>query len=93
MIFTSDKRNKSEEHQRLYAGFEIAYTVVDFSAAALFIVGSIMFFSESLMIPGTWCFLVGSVCFALKPTLRLVRELQMARLDKLQLLAKRGRDW
>lgn len=93
MIFTTDKRNKSEEHQRLYASFEIAYTVVDFSAAALFIVGSLMFFSDALMIPGTWCFLVGSVCFALKPTLRLVREVRMARLDKLQLLAKRGRDW
>lgn len=92
MIFTSDKRNKSEEHQRLYASFEIAYTAVDFTAAALFIVGSIMFFFEEMMIPGTWCFLVGSVCFALKPTLRLVRELRMAELDKLQLLAKRGRD-
>lgn len=90
MIFSSDRRNNSPAHQRLYAAFEIAYTAVDFTAAALFVVGSILFFSESLMIPGTWCFLVGSLCFALKPTLRLIREVRLARLDDLQQLAERA---
>lgn len=90
MLFSSDRRENSPAHQKLYAGFEIAYTAVDFSAAALFIVGSILFFSETLMVPGTWCFLAGSVCFALKPTLRLIREVQLARLDKVRKLADRA---
>lgn len=89
MLFSSDRRNNSPAHQKLYAAFEIAYTTVDFLAAALFIVGSIFFFFESLMIPGTWCFLVGSICFALKPTLRLVREVRLARLDDVKKLAQR----
>ncbi|MBM6621912.1 YrhK family protein [Micrococcaceae bacterium RIT802] len=91
MLFSSDRRDNSPDHRRLYAAFEIAYTVVDFTAAGLFIVGSILFFSESLMIPGTWCFLIGSFCFALKPTLRLIREVRLARLDDLQQLADRAR--
>ena len=34
----------SSRHQKIYALCEIAYTAVDFSAAALFVVGSILFF-------------------------------------------------
>jgi hypothetical protein len=91
MLFSSDNRNNSARHQKLYAAFEIAYTAVDFLAAALFIVGSICFFGEQTRIPGTWCFLVGSVCFALKPTLRLARELRFAKLDKIEELADRAK--
>lgn len=90
MLFASDRRHHSPAHEKLYAAFEVAYTAVDFLAAALFIVGSIFFFSESLMTPATWCFLGGSICFALKPTLRLVRELRLAKLDDVDKLAKRA---
>lgn len=72
---------------RLYASFEIIHTVIDFLAAALFIAGSFLFFSEGTQVPGTWCFLIGSFCFALKPSLRLIRELRLAKLDHVNDLA------
>lgn len=89
MLFTRDHQHQTREHSKLYAGFEIAYTVVDFLAAVLFIVGSIFFFRESTTILATWLFLMGSVCFALKPTLRLIREVKLLRLDEVQRLAGR----
>ncbi|MGO2003478.1 YrhK family protein [Arthrobacter rhombi] len=84
MLFTRDHQHQSREHSRLTARYEIAYTSVDFLAALLFIVGSIFFFSESTTFFATWLFLIGSLCFALKPTLRLIREIKLARLDELQ---------
>lgn len=67
---------------------------MDFAAALLFIVGSVLFFYEATQRVGTWMFLVGSVCFALKPTLRLVREIKLYRLGDTEDLADRigGRD-
>lgn len=76
-LFRHENANKSARHQRTYAAFEIAYTLVDFSAAVLFIIGSIMFFSDDWTYAGTWLFLIGSILFACKPTLRLVRELRL----------------
>lgn len=87
-LFDPSSSQKSPAHARLYATIEIIYTVVDFSAAGLFIVGSIMFFSPSAMTPALWCFLVGSICFALKPTLRMIRQLRYLKLDKIDALAK-----
>ncbi len=87
-LFDEGSSNKSAAHARLYAAIEIIYTLVDFAAAGLFIVGSVLFFSPSAMTAALWCFLVGSVCFALKPTLRLVRQLGYLRLDKIEKLAK-----
>ena len=77
MLFESGHRDKSIRLRRHFAAYEIAYTFVDFLAAILFVIGSIMFFSESWVYTGTWLFLIGSVCFALKPTIRLVRELRL----------------
>ncbi|MCZ2402225.1 YrhK family protein [Paenarthrobacter sp. Z7-10] len=82
------KDHKSPAHARLYATIEVIYTIVDFTAAGLFIAGSIMFFFPSAMTAALWCFLVGSICFALKPTLRLVRQLRYVQLDKIDELAK-----
>ena len=69
--------------------FELAYTTVDVSAAVLFVIGSIMFFSEAWQTAGTWCFLVGSICFALKPTLRIIREIRYVEDDDYEDLAKK----
>ncbi len=74
-LFAPDNRDRSPRHQRLYAVYELAFTVVDFMAAFLFVIGSVMFFRSSLENLGVWMFLVGSLCFALKPTIRLTREL------------------
>ena len=82
-LFHPDNRLRSEEHKRIYAYCEVAYTFVDFSAAALFVIGSILFFGDATVYAGTWLFLVGSVMFGLRPTIRLVRELKYLQMDKL----------
>ncbi len=78
-LFNPDNHTRSPQHKRIYAWCELAYTVVDFSAAALFVVGSILFFSEATTYVGTWLFLVGSVLFGLRPTIKLCREVAYIR--------------
>ena len=89
MLFRQDHRDKGAEAQRLYAAYEIAYTVVDFTAALTFIIGSVMFFFAAWTTVGTWLFLAGSICFALKPTIRLVREVKLAAVGDAKDLAER----
>lgn len=88
-LFQHENRQKTQATRRVWALYEIAYTFVDFGAAFCFVVGSIMFFSEAWMTPGTWLFLIGSILFALKPTLRLVREIQLYRMGDTDDLAHR----
>lgn len=49
-------------------------------AAAAFIIGSILFFFNSEQVPATWFFLVGSVLFAARPTVKVLREYHLARI-------------
>jgi len=86
-FFQRDHRSKGPEHRKIYARFELAYTFADFMAAVLFIVGSIMFFSEAWTTFGTWLFLFGSILFATKPTLRLCREIYLYRMGDFDDLA------
>lgn len=74
-FFHPDRKRRYENDERAYAIFELAYTTVDVAAAVLFIIGSVMFFSDEWQTPGTWCFLIGSICFALKPSIRICREI------------------
>lgn len=90
-FFRHDRAQDNAATRRIYAAFELAYTIVDFVAALCFVVGSVMFFFERLTYAGTWFFVVGSVCFALKPTLRLLRELRMAAAGDTESLAERDR--
>lgn len=78
-IFDPESRTRSERHKKIYAYYTLAYTIVDFSAAVLFIAGSILFFYEDTVYEATWLFLVGSVFFALRPTTTLLRELAYLR--------------
>lgn len=89
MLFRHDQRDKSARHRDIYAAFEIVYTLVDFSAALLFLIGSVMFFSSAWEYVGTWLFVVGSLLFAAKPTLRLVREMKLAAIGDSEDLAER----
>jgi hypothetical protein len=89
-LFGPDNSTKTPRHAKLYASFEVLHTIVDFLAATLFIIGSVLFFSEETQIPATWCFLIGSICFALKPSLRLIRELRLANLKDTDSLAARA---
>ncbi len=89
MLFERNIRDQSSLHRRIYAMFELFYTVIDFAAAFLFIAGSILFFSEAWTYTGTWLFLIGSVFFAMKPALRLIRELKLAAIGDTEDLADR----
>lgn len=89
MLFDPRQRTRTDRNAKLYANLEVAYTGVDFAAALSFVVGSVLFFFSATQTAGTWCFLVGSVCFALKPTIRLVRELRYRRMDDYEDLAER----
>lgn len=88
-LFHPENRTTDVRSQRLYAAFEVWYTVVDFAAALCFIVGSVLFFDEDTATTATWMFLSGSLCFALKPTLRLVRELRLLKMGDTARLAER----
>lgn len=88
-LFSPDNRDKSARHRRIWAMFEMVYTLVDFGAAVSFLVGSVLFFYESLQSAATWFFVIGSVLFAAKPTLRLARELKLAAIGDTEDLAKR----
>jgi len=91
-IFDPRKKHLSPEHARLYAAYELLFTIVDFSAAVLFIVGSILFFNEDTTYAGTWLFLIGSIFFGLKPCIRLVREWRLLQAGETEKLVERARD-
>lgn len=79
-LFNPDNHTRSAAHKRVYALYELAYTINDVLAAALFVIGSILFFSESTTYAGTWLFLIGSLMFGLRPVIRLLRELKYMRM-------------
>ncbi len=85
-LFNPDNKNYSEAHKRTYAMYELAYTINDVCAAALFVVGSILFFKESTTYAGTWLFLIGSIMFGLRPMIKLMREIKLVRMGKLDQL-------
>ena len=88
-LFNPSNRTESPAHERVYAIFEVWYTLVDLAAALLFVSGSVLFFWSDTQTPATWMFVVGSVCFALKPTIRLMREVKLLRMGKIERLAER----
>ncbi|HPD93144.1 MAG: YrhK family protein [Rhodobacter sp.] len=88
-LFHPENRTRSSRHARVWAAYEIAYTFVDFSAAGLFVVGSILFLSPATTYAATWLFIVGSVFFGLKPTIRLIRELKLVSLGEDDQVARR----
>ena len=89
-LFNPDAKRQSPQHARIYAAYELVYTGVDFAASVLFLVGSILFFWEATTHFATWLFVVGSICFAAKPTVRLLREVAYWRAGKLETLARRA---
>ncbi|WP_226782051.1 YrhK family protein [Oceaniglobus trochenteri] len=89
-LFRHEARQRSAESRRLYARYELAHTMADFAAAVCFLVGSVMFFREAWQYTGTWLFVVGSLLFALKPTLRLGREIRLYRMGDFSDLSDRA---
>lgn len=74
-FFDPHNQTTSTRHREVSALYQIAHTAVDFAAAVLFLVGSIMFLYPSVEVPATWCFIIGSAFFMMKPTIRIAREL------------------
>lgn len=70
----------SPAHLELFWRYQVVRTGVDFGAAACFVFGSICFFFESLQTAALVLFLVGSVLFAVKPTIDVVRSVHLRRL-------------
>ncbi len=79
-LFDHSLRTASQAHVETVRKYELYRTVVEFLAALTFLVGSVFFFYDSLMYAGTWLFVIGSVLFALRPTVRLMLELRLANL-------------
>lgn len=79
-MFDPSTPTASPHHRQVYGRYEKIYTLVEFAAAAAFVVGSVLFFYPSQQIPATWLFLVGSILFAARPTVRVLREYHLARI-------------
>lgn len=90
-LFAPRNSSRTPRHEALHAAYEIAHTCVDFSAALLFLVGSVLFLYPDLETPAIWCFIVGSFFFAMKPTLRLAREIHYLTLGDIEDVAERAR--
>lgn len=87
-LFDPDSPRRSPEHKRIYALYELAYTINDVGAAALFVIGSVLFFSAETTAAGTWLFLIGSLMFGLRPVIKLMRELKYLRMGDYDDIAK-----
>jgi YrhK-like protein len=72
--------NLTSRHHEIFWRYQVVRTGVDFSAAACFVVGSVCFFYASLSLTADWLFLIGSLLFAVKPTIDLVRSVHLRRL-------------
>jgi hypothetical protein len=72
----------SPRHLEVFWRYQVVRTGVDFGAALCFVVGSVLFFFEKTTIIATWFFLVGSILFAVKPTIDLVRSIHLRRLPE-----------
>ncbi|MDT3329229.1 YrhK family protein [Microbacterium sp. KSW-18] len=60
--------------------YEVVSILNDVMVAGWFIVGSILFFSESTTTAGTWLFLLGSIQLLIRPVIRLARHVHLRRL-------------
>lgn len=60
--------------------YEVASICNDLLVALWFIVGSVFFLFADLVTAGTWLFLVGSVQLAIRPLIRLRRQVHLRRI-------------
>ncbi len=59
--------------------YEVASMLNDIMTGLWFVVGSIFFFYESMQIPATWLFLIGSVQLLIRPIIRIARDVHLRR--------------
>lgn len=68
------------QHAAIYQRYQTLRVFVDFSAAACFVSGSILFLFSNTGPTAGRLFLVGSLLFAVKPTLDLIRAFHLSRI-------------
>jgi hypothetical protein len=79
-IFDSRRATASPRHVAVDGHYETLYNLIDFLAAAAFVVGSTLFFFPDRQNSVIRTFLVGSILFAARPTVQLLREFHLARI-------------
>ena len=89
-LFSHENRQRNADTRRVYAAYEVAHTAVDIAAAFSFLIGSVLFLWKAYETPAIWLFIVGSVFFCVKPSLRLAREIHLWRMGQIDTLAKRA---
>ena len=62
--------------------YEVASIVNDLLVAVWFVIGSVLFFSDSTATAGTWLFLLGSVQLMVRPMIRLARKVHIQRMTQ-----------
>jgi hypothetical protein len=62
--------------------YEVASIINDFFIAIWFLAGSIIFLYPSLEKIAAWLFIIGSVQFLARPTIRLIAHLHLRRVPK-----------
>lgn len=67
-------------HIAVFWRYQVVRTAVDFGAAVCFVMGSAFFFYPSTVRAADWLFLIGSILFAVKPTIDVVRSAHLKRL-------------
>ncbi len=75
---TPEKRGKGD--LEIYWRYQVVRSAVDFGAALCFVIGSAFFLFASTVRAADWLFLVGSILFAVKPTIEMIRSLHLRRL-------------
>ncbi len=75
--FTLDIGREELVIRRRYEALSIGNDVL---IALWFLVGSILFFWESTTTVATWCFLLGSIEFLVRPAIRLARLVHIRRI-------------
>ncbi|ALM52586.1 YrhK family protein [Halomonas huangheensis] len=59
--------------------YEVISIINDIFIGIWFIIGSILFFYDSLAYYGTWLFLIGSIEMMIRPVIRLARRVHLKR--------------
>lgn len=78
--FDPRRATASDRHARTWGRYAKIYTGVEFAAAVAFVIGSVLFFFASQQIPATWFFLIGSILFAVRPAVTVLREYHLSRI-------------
>ncbi|MCT2535754.1 YrhK family protein [Aquibacillus koreensis] len=59
--------------------YQIIYNINDFLIALWFLIGSILFFYESLKNIGIWLFVIASVQYSIRPLIRIIHSIHLKR--------------